>query len=115
MRKWAWLLLLVVLIAAASVAVILKPDQADFASWMEETYDVQCLDERCGAFHIGEGGEKVLLQSMQGGYSPGIFQMTVHEAYRNLDNPSYYLELEVAGFLGKITIKEEKVKRINKR
>ncbi|WP_102261065.1 hypothetical protein [Mesobacillus jeotgali] len=115
MKKWMWLLLLVGLITVASIAVILKPDEADFASWMEETYEIQCLDERCGAFHIEDGDEKILLQSMHGSYSPGIFQMRVHEAYRNLDDPSYYLELEVAGFLGNITIEEEKVRRINKR
>jgi hypothetical protein len=115
MRKGTLMLLFVVLITAASIAVILKPDEADFASWMEETYEIQCLDERCEAFHIEEGDEKILLQSMRGGYSPGIFQMKVHEAYRNLDDPSYYLELEVAGFVGKITIEEEKVNRINKR
>ncbi|MFT9597219.1 hypothetical protein [Mesobacillus sp.] len=115
MKKWTWLLLLVALITAASIAAVLKPNEADFASWMEETYDVQCLDERCGAFYIEEGDEKILLQSMHGSYSPGIFQMRVNEVYRNLDDPSYYLELEVAGFLGKITIEEEKVKRVNKK
>lgn len=116
MKKWTWLLLLlVVLITAASIAVILKPNEADFASWMEETYEIQCLDERCVAFQIEEGDEKIILQSMHGGYSPGIFQMRVNEAYRNLEDPSYYLELEVAGFLGEITVEEEKVKRINKR
>lgn len=96
-----WLLLLVVLIIVASIAIILKPNEADFASWMEETYEIQCLDERCSAFHIEEGDEKILLQSMQGSYSPGIFQMRVHEAYRNLEDPSYYLELEAAVFLEK--------------
>lgn len=115
MKSWKWLLLLVALITAASIAVILKPNEADFARWMEETYDVQCLDESCGAFHIEEGDEKILLQSMRGSYSPGIFQMRVHEIYRNLEDPSYFLELKAAGFLGKITIEEEKVKRINKR
>ena len=115
MKKRMWLLLLVVVIIVAAIAIIQKPDAADYVGWMEDTYEIQCLDERCDTFQIDEGNEKVLLQSVHGGYSPGIFMTEINNTYRNFEDPSYHLELEVAGFLGKITIKNEKVKKINKR
>ncbi|MBS8266364.1 hypothetical protein DYI25_18230 [Mesobacillus boroniphilus] len=115
MKKRTWLLLFVAVITAAAIAIIQKPDESDFASWMEDTYDIQCLDERCDNFLIEEGNERILMQSVHGGYSSGVFLMEVHNTYRNFDDASYYLELEVAGVFGNIMIKNEKVKRINKR
>jgi hypothetical protein len=115
MKKWTWLLVLLIVIIAAVNVIMFKPNEADFASWMEDTYEIQCLDERCEVFQIEGGNEPIILQSMQGGYSPGIFIMEVNQTYRNFDNPSYYLELEATGFLGKIKIQKEKVKGIHKR
>lgn len=115
MKKRKWPLLLAVVMIAAVIAIIQKPNQADFASWMEDTYEVQCLDEQCGAFQIEEDNEKILMNSVRGGYAPGIFITKINNTYRNLEDPSYQLDLEAAGFFGKIMIKSEKVKKINKR
>ncbi|WNF23388.1 hypothetical protein [Mesobacillus jeotgali] len=104
-----------VVMIAAVIAIINKPNEADFAIWMEDTYEVQCLDEQCGAFQIEEGNEKILMNSVRGGYAPGIFITKINNTYRNFEDPSYQLDLEVAGFFGKIMIENEKIKRINKR
>ncbi|NKE05856.1 hypothetical protein [Mesobacillus selenatarsenatis] len=115
MKKKAWLLLLVVVILASAIAIIQRPDAVDYASWMENTYELQCLDEMCDTFQIEEDNETILLQSVRGGNSPGIFMMKITNTYRNYEDPSYQLDLDVVGFFGKIMIKSEKVKKINKR
>jgi hypothetical protein len=115
MRKRKWILSLAPIMIFAVSAIILKPNETDFAIWMEDTYEVDCLDEQCGAFQIDEGNEKIIMNSVRGGYARGIFMTKINNTYRNFEDPSYQLDLEVAGFFGETMIKNEKVKRVNKR
>ncbi len=104
------------LIAAALAAVVLlKPGEEDFTSWMEDTYEIQCLDETCDVFQLESGKEQVVMQTVQGGYSPGIFLSRVHKTYRNQEDPSYHLEIKASGFLGNISLNEETMRGMFKR
>ncbi|WP_226647226.1 hypothetical protein [Mesobacillus subterraneus] len=115
MRKRKWLLLLTVVTTAAVIALVNKPNEADFASWMEDTYEVQCLDDVCDVFQIETSNEQIVMQSVQGGFSPGIFVARMHKTYRNQDDPSYHLELKASGFLEKIRIEKETMRGMHKR
>ncbi|MBT2680445.1 hypothetical protein J7E38_15650 [Bacillus sp. ISL-35] len=106
---------LALIVAALAAVVLQKPGEEDFASWMEETYEIQCLDETCDVFQLESGAEQVVLQSVQGGYSPGIFVSRVHKTYRNQEDPSYHLELKASGFLGDFSLNEETMRGMFKR
>jgi CDP-diacylglycerol pyrophosphatase len=119
MKKRVWLISLsiVILVAACGVFIVKqKPSETDFASWMENTYAIQCLDYNCDTFQIDatEGKEPILMQNVHGGYSAGIFVMKVDKTYRNFDDSSYYLVIDVKGYLGKFTIEDETIKNIPK-
>lgn len=115
MKKRVWIILPIVVMAVIVIviAVNMKPTETDFASWIENTYEVQCLDKRCDTFKLEEG--KILMHAVQGGYSPGIFVARINKVYRNDEDPSYHLELEAAGFLGNITIEKEMMRGMYKR
>lgn len=115
MKKRTWLLLMPVIIIAAVIASIQKPNETDFAIWMENTYEVQCLDEVCDVFQLESVNEKIVMQSVQGGFSPGIFVARMHKTYRNQDDPSYHLEIKASGFLENITIQKETMQGMRKR
>ncbi|MCM3576344.1 hypothetical protein M3172_24565 [Mesobacillus subterraneus] len=115
MKKRKWLLLMPLIIIAAVFASIQTPSEADFASWMEETYEVQCLDELCDVFQLETVNEKIVMQSVQGGFSPGIFIARMNKTYRNHEDPSYHLEIKARGFLGNITIEKETMQGMRKR
>ncbi|WP_079504680.1 hypothetical protein [Mesobacillus jeotgali] len=112
MKKLLRFLLIVVILAAVAM---MKPEEEDFAEWMEDTYEIKCLDEICDTFQVETDGEAVTMQMVHGGYSPGIFVAQMHKTYKSNEDPSYFLELEVSGFLGNRTIEEETVKKIAKR
>jgi hypothetical protein len=82
---------------------------------MENTYEVQCLDEVCDVFQLESVNEKIVMQSVQGGFSPGIFVARMHKTYRNQDDPFYHLEIKAAGFLENITIQKETMQGMRKR
>ena len=91
--------------------VLTKPNESDFVKWMEQTYDVDCLDFNCEAFKIKviENGQNniITMQSANGGYSPGIFLMKREVNYRNFEDSSYILNIKVKGFLGVISVVDE--------
>jgi hypothetical protein len=115
MRKRKWLLLLAVVMIAAVIAIIQKPNEADFAIWLEDTYEVQCLDELCDVFQLETGNEKIVMQWVQGGYSPGIFIARMNKVYRSHEDSSYHLEIKANGFLGNIMIEKETMHGMHKR
>ncbi|MBT2641534.1 hypothetical protein J7I80_04805 [Bacillus sp. ISL-41] len=110
-RKWIVLSLIGVILIVSTTFALTKPNETDFVIWMEQTYDVNCLDYNCDAFKvkvIEDGENKVItMQVSSGGYSPGTFVMKREVNYRNFDNPSYILDLNVIGFLGKISLVDE--------
>lgn len=106
---------LALIMVSLTAVLLLKPGEEDFASWLEDTYEIRCLDETCDVFQIESGTEQVVLQSVQGGYSPGIFVSHVNKTYRNQEDPSYHLELKASGFLGDISLNEETMKGMSKR
>ncbi|WP_226582015.1 hypothetical protein [Halobacillus litoralis] len=116
MKKRMWLLLGLTGILLFSLFYIAeqKPDDGDFKRWMEQKYSISCLDYKCETFqiHTTEDGVPIVMQNVHGSYSPGTFVMEVERAYRNLEDPSYYLEIKVEGFMGTFTTKEETVKNI---
>lgn len=113
MKKKVWITFSFILLVAiiCTTLIVKKPNQSDYAMWVEDTYNVQCLDFNCNAFDFevtDEGQEKTItMQSIHGGYSPGIFVMKIDRVYRNLEDPSYKLDLEVKGFLGEINVVNE--------
>ena len=115
MKKRKWLLSLAPILVAGVIAISLKPNETDFAIWMEDTYEVQCLDEVCDVFQLETANEKIVMQSVQGGFSPGIFVARMHKTYRNLDDASYHLELKATGFLENIAIEKETMQGMHKR
>lgn len=118
MKKRAWLLLSILAITIfCSVIIIMKPDQADFAKWMENTYEIKCLSYNCHSFQLDgkDSEEPIIMQSIRGGYSPGIFVSRVYYSYRNLEDPSYILNMEVEGFFRGFYIKEETIKNIERK
>lgn len=115
MRKKKWLLLLVGVLIVAVITITQKPNEDDFASWMEDTYEVKCLDEVCDVFQLETGKEQIVMQTVQGGFSPGILVARMHKTYRNHDDPSYHLELKASGFLKNITIEKETMRGMHKR
>lgn len=84
MKKRKWLLSLAPIMMAAVILISLKPNETDFGIWMEDTYEVQCLNEVCDVFQLETGNEKIVMQSVQVGFSPGIFVARMHKTYRNL-------------------------------
>lgn len=110
-KKWSVLSLIGVVVMVCITFVLTKPSETDFVVWMEQTYDVNCLDDNCDAFKVKviEGGENkvITMQVSSGGYSPGTFVMKREVKYRNFENPSYILDLNVIGFLGKISLVNE--------
>jgi len=110
-RKWIILSLLGVVVFVGTTFALTKPTETDFVIWMEQTYDVNCLDYNCDAFKLKviEGGENkvITMQVSSGGYSPGTFVMKREVKYRNFENPSYILDLNVIGLLGKISLVDE--------
>lgn len=41
--------------------------------------------------------------------------MEVNRTYRNLEDSSYKLDIEIKGFLGEFTIEDETIKKISKK
>lgn len=121
MKKKFWLILMLVVIISVASALIVaqhKPNDEDLMSWMEDTYGIQCLDYNCDNFEVElteKGNEPILMQNVHGGYSPGIFVMEVDRTYRNLEDSSYKLDIEIKGFLGEFTIEDEAIKKIPKK
>ena len=115
MKNKVWIILPIVVMAviAIVISVNMKPTETDFARWMEDTYEVQCLDKHCDTFNLEEG--KILMHAVQGGYSPGIFVSRINKVYRNYDDPSFHLELKASGFLENITIEKETMRGMHKR
>lgn len=117
--KRGWILFSIICLMVACVVIVItqRPNETDFAKWMEKTYQIQCHDNNCNAFQIDdtEGKEPILIQSIRGGYSPGIFVTEVNNTYRNLNDPSYILDIKVEGFLRSFYIKEETIKNIQRR
>lgn len=96
------------------VVIILKPSETDYANWMESSYQVHCLDYNCDTFQLDvkEGEEPVMMQTISGNYSPCIFMRKINRDYRNLDDSSYVLDIEVEGLLGKFKLKNEEIKNV---
>lgn len=94
-----------------------KPGDQDFVSWMENMYEITCLDYNCSTFEFthAEGKEPIVMQTVHGTYSPGTFVMEVDRQYRNLEDSSYYLDIEVNGFLSDFTLEEEIIDGIPKK
>lgn len=115
MKKRKWLLSLAPMMIFAVFAINQKPNEADFAIWLEDTYEVQCLDELCDVFQLESADEKIVMQSVQGGFSPGIFVAKMNKTYRNFEDSSYHLEIKATGFLGNIGIEKETMRGMQKR
>lgn len=115
-RVWFFISIVTLVVACIVFFINLKTSEEDFTRWMEKTYQIQCLDYNCDTFHLDatEGKEPVLMQSVHGGFSPGTFVMKVNQTYRNLNDPAYVLDIEVEGYLGEFTIKDETNKKIPK-
>lgn len=120
MKKKFRLIFTMVVIAVASAVIVAKqkPNDEDLVRWMENTYGIQCLDYNCETFEVEltkKGKEPMLMQNVRGSYSPGIFVMEVDRTYRNLEDSSYKLDIEIKGFLGEFTIENETIKKISKK
>ena len=106
----------VFLLTSSVISVILKPNEEDLFRWMEETYEIKCLYADCDTFEVlEEGKDPIIMQTMRGRYSDGIFVMEVNRTYRNLEDSSYKLDIHLKGFLGKFSIREEALNRISKK
>lgn len=114
MSKRTWFLLSLSILTFVIVVIILKPSETDYANWMESSYQVHCLDYNCDTFQLDvkEGEEPVMMQTISGNYSPGIFMRKINRDYRNLDDSSYVLDIEVEGLLGKFKLKNEEIKNV---
>ncbi|WP_456276400.1 hypothetical protein [Bacillus sp. AK128] len=120
MKKKVWSIL--VLVIAVGIAIIVanqKPNDADFVRWMENTYEIKCLDYNCTTFEIESleesGKELILMQTVQGSDSPGTFVKEADLKYRNLEDSSYYLDIHVKGFLGGFTVENENISKVPKK
>ncbi|WP_053366428.1 hypothetical protein [Bacillus sp. FJAT-27245] len=100
------------LLIVSAILMWTKPTESQYASWMEETYKVRCLDYNCDTFKLiySEVNERkeLTMTSVYGSYSPGIFMIRKNNSYRNLEDPSYILDLKVKGIFGKILIENER-------
>ena len=111
-----FLFTVVFLLTSSFISVKLKPNDEDLFRWMEETYEIKCLYSNCDTFELlEEGKEPIIMQTIRGSYSPGIFVMEVNRTYRNLEDSSYKLDIHLRGFLGKFSIKEEAMDKIVKK
>lgn len=114
MSKKSWFLLsLSILITFVIVVIILKPSVTDYGDWMEQSYQVNCLDPECGNFQL-DVEEPVIMQSARAYVSPGIFITKIKRDYTSFSDSSYVLNIEVVGFLGKFKIKNEEIKNVPK-
>lgn len=90
------------------VLLVTKPNESDYVTWMQNHFDVQCLNKQCHAFEIyaiENGQEKVVtMTAVHRIYSQSIFCMTNEIIYRNLEDSSYKLVLKVKGYFGKIKL-----------
>ena len=109
-------LFVIVLVTSAIFIVTQKTSDEELVRWMEETYEIKCLSSNCDTFEVlEEEKEPIIMQTMHGSYSPGIFVMEVDRTYRNLEDSSYKLDIHLIGFLGMFSIKEEAKNKIAKK
>jgi hypothetical protein len=119
MKKNLWLVLSFLLLAViiGTVFIVTKPSDMDYANWMEDRYPLRCADKLCDVFdiNVNENGhdKTITMQSVYGGLSPGTFVMQRDFVYRANENPSYQLDLEISGYLGKIHVVKEHIKLKN--
>ena len=106
-KTWITISIITVLVLVFSVLKITKPSQADYAQWLASTYDLKCIDLLCNHFDVENEGNTIRMQSWSGSTSPGLFIFQKDIKYRNLDDPSYILDVSVKGLLGNIFIIEE--------
>lgn len=69
-RKWVVMSLIGVVLIISIIFVLTKPNETDFVRWMEQTYDVNCLDYNCDAFKvkvIEDGENKVITMQVSSG------------------------------------------------
>ncbi len=102
------------IIMVSILLIIMKPDNTDYALWLKNHYDVRCLDVSCDSFEVeveNENGrdKQITLVKAKDIYTSGVFTMRKDVAYRNLEDPSYHLDLKVRGFFDEFSIIEEEV------
>jgi hypothetical protein len=100
--------ILVVIVVGLFLSI---PTESDFAQWMEDEYDVTCLDYVCHNLKIEvieDGQSKVIeLYSTDGGFEKGVFDIKVIRVYQNYNETPYRWDIEVRGFLGNFTVLSE--------
>lgn len=112
MRKWLFIGFVVLIVARVWAAPMYptKADEADFISWFEEAYSVQCEDESCDAFTLI--GDQTNTYVNQEGYmkqSSGFFtfDMEVRRLYRSVEEPERVGTIEVRWNQDSFEITEE--------
>ncbi|QSS98793.1 hypothetical protein IMZ31_11820 [Pontibacillus sp. ALD_SL1] len=103
-----------IVVMVSILLIIMKPDITDYALWLKNHYNVQCLDVTCDSFEVeveNENGrdKQITMVTAKESYTSGVFTMQKDVAYRNLEDPSYHLDLKVRGFFDEFSIIEEKV------
>ena len=112
MKKWLFFGFIVLIVAGVWAAPMYptKADEADFISWFEETYPIQCEDESCDAFTLI--GNQTNTYVNEEGYmkqSSGFFtfDMEVRRLYRSVKEPERVGTIEVRWNQDSFEITEE--------
>jgi hypothetical protein len=97
-------------ILAAGAIYLNKPDRKDFVIWLEDTYEVTCMDPECSKLKLnGTSNQKEenLFWDAEGYYdtSEGFLNsgMQMKRLYRNIDDFNQSFSVEVKGFFGEFT------------
>ncbi|KGP91988.1 hypothetical protein N780_15555 [Pontibacillus chungwhensis BH030062] len=103
-----------IVLMVSILLIIMKPDNTDYALWLKNHYDVQCLDVTCDSFEVeaeNENGKdkQITMITAKESYTSGVFTMRKDVAYRNLEDPTYHLDLKVRGFFNEFSIINEEV------
>lgn len=115
MKKKIMNLLGIVLIIIIIIIGMKRPEITDLQAWMEETYDIECLDSSCETFMVfDEDEEPVLMEITKNHVSSSIFKIKVERTYQSLDKKRYYLDFRVDGFFDNFKILDESLNKINK-
>ena len=116
MKRNIFLFVIILTVISAVFILTQKTSDEELERWMEETYEIKCLSSNCDTFEVlEEEKEPIIMQTMNGSYSTGIFVMEVKRTYRNLEDSSYKLDIHLKGFLGMFSIKEEVMNKIFKK
>jgi len=115
-KKKIMYLLGIVLVIIIIIIGMKRPEITDLQIWMEETYDIECLDSSCETFKVfDEDNKPVIMEIFKEYVGSSIFKIKVERTYKNPDKRLYHLDFKVEGFFGNFKLLDEFHNKIDKK